>query len=108
MKQKIVRILNHYRRGREYVSLIQSILIGVIFFEQFDINRIHYSWIIPMTIIGFIFIGFIEKQYGFFKETKRYLNSQDPNITNINNKINKLYEIILETKETKKRSSDTD
>jgi len=98
MRKTIIRWLMHYRRGREYISLIQSMMIGVIFLEQFDINRIHYYWIIPATIVIFILLGFIEKHFGIFKEIAQYLNSQNPEMVNINKKINEIYKAIRETK----------
>lgn len=89
-KKKIVRIINHYKRGRGYVSLARSMMIGVIFLEQFNVNRMHYCWIIPITIISLILIGYFEKHYKFYEHIKGYKANKNPVLRELLEKVTKI------------------
>lgn len=90
-KKLIAGYINNYIRGLNYINLIRSIAIGVILCEQFDLNRKHYIWIIPTTIIVIFLLGVIEKCSGFYSEILKFQGKKHPLINNINNKINELY-----------------
>jgi len=94
--KKIIRLINHFKRGREYVAMLQSMMIGVIFLEQFNIDRVHYVWIIPATVVSFVMLGYFEKKHGIFKADQAYRNSQNPEIMNINKKIDEIYKKIYQ------------
>jgi len=100
MKNKLVRWLNHYRYGREMFGMAQSMMIGIIFMEQFDINRYFYIGIIPVTVFGFVFVGYLLRKYDMFSKDLGYRTSENPFMTDLKEKIYFLYEI-EKKKETK-------
>jgi hypothetical protein len=100
--KRLVRWLNHYRYGREITGMIQSLMIGTIFLEQFNVPRQLYFFIIPATAFGFIVIGYLLKRWKIFEKDLEYRSSQNPvmsemleilkRIDNGNNKHSKRHE----------------
>ena len=92
MKDKLVRWLNHYRYGREMFGMIQSLMIGIIFLEQFDVNRYLYIIIIPVTGFLFIWIGYMLRRYKVFEKDLGYRTRENPFMKELDRKIKYLYE----------------
>ena len=90
MKNKLIRWLNHYRYGREMFGMAQSMMIGIIFLEQFEINRYYYIGIIPITAFGFVFVGYLLRKHKMFNKDLEYRTSENPFMQDIVKQLNNI------------------
>jgi len=91
MKTLFVRHMTHYERGLMYVRKVQSLMTVTILLELFNMNRKWYLIVMPVFFIFTWMIGFLDKYFKVFDAESKYKNTKNPEIMNINNKINKIY-----------------
>lgn len=99
IKDTMVRWLNHYRYGREITGLIQSLMIGIIFLEQFEINRYLYFIIIPVTGFGFLYIGYFLRKKKVFERDLGYRTKENPFMQDLLTKVNYIHDEIKKTED---------
>jgi len=65
-------------------------MVGVIFLEQFDINRQWYWLILPLTAIAFILIGYFLKRLNIFQKDMGYRTSENPYMRELMRKVDNI------------------
>lgn len=73
-------------RAGQYVAIINTCMIGVLFLSNFGIDLDLRFWGIPliMTLASLlVFLGYIEVRFGFMKSENHEMNLNNPQIIEI-------------------------
>ena len=92
MIKALVRWKIYIDRARAYIGYVQFLMLAVILAKQFGLKLgfLGSVFLVVSFFGGCLVVGYIDTRLGILSEEASTYNKQNPEITNINNKINKL------------------
>ena len=102
--KRIGRFLAYINRARQYVGILQSLLVLSIFAKLFELNLKWWGYlcIIPITIVGYLVIGFADTRWGFRKWEIMNIEENSPIRMQDHKRIKEIHDKIHENNDTVK------
>ena len=95
-KTYIMAVKKYIQRSLSYISIANSLMIGILFLESrgIDINVQRFGlFILFATLCGLVFAGFVEdKFFGLFEEEARFSAVRNPVLMEIKRDIKEIKE----------------
>lgn len=83
MVKIIVRYLIYFDRARRYISIIQTIIMLVMFLKIFNFSKIWYYILVPVIVLVALVVGYLDTKLGIREEETRNMNTQNPELKEI-------------------------